>query len=154
MTEASLKRIAAHYDLIAGRMYALAQAFYKRLFEVMPEARPLFRIDIDLQSQHLAAALAMIIRNLRLLDVLEQPLMELGAAHAQVGVRPEQYPILCRTMVETLRDGSGDAWSPELQADWTEMLHRVSHIMMNGAIRHASKPLSSPLPKAMAFPKI
>src|SRR5262245_8135205 len=144
MTEASLQRIAKSYEILAGRMQALTQSFYRRRCEVLPGTRPLFRVDIEVQSQHLAAALALIVRNLRLLDVLEQPLMELGAGHARVGVRPEHYPVLCQTMVETLRDGSGDAWSRELQADWTEILNRVSRIMMDGALRDAASSWRAP----------
>ena len=130
MTEAALGRIATNYELLAGRMQALTASFYQRLFEQFPQVRPLFRIDLELQSQHLAAALALIVRNLRLLDVLEQPLMDLGAGHARAGVRPEHYPIVCRIMIEVLRDGSGEAWSPQLLSDWTHAaapgLHRAA----------------------------
>ena len=138
MTETSLRRVTANYESLAGQIGRLTRSFYDRLFEAMPHVRPLFRLDIDLQSQHLAAALALIVRNLRDLDLLEEPLMELGAGHARVGVRPEHYPVLCRTMVQALRDGSGETWSPELEADWTELLARVSRIMMSGALRHAA----------------
>src|SRR3954453_10769979 len=137
MTEASLQRIASNYELLAGQMQALTSSFYKRLFAAMPEVQPLFRIDIDLQSQHLAAALALILRNLRYLDALEQPLKDLGAGHAQVGVRPEHYPVVCRTMVDALRDGSGQSWSAELEADWTTVLELVSRIMMDGGLTAA-----------------
>jgi hemoglobin-like flavoprotein len=137
MTEASRQRIANHYQTIAPRLHLLAQAFYDRLFTVLPEARPLFKIDIPLQSQHLAAALALIIHNLRFLDALEEPLKELGIHHARVGVRPEHYPILCRTMIQSLAEGSGDAWCAELHADWTELLAWVSRIMMDGALSDA-----------------
>src|SRR5256885_15674664 len=137
MTKASLERISRNYALLANQMQSLAQSFYDRLFQVLPEARPLFKIDIALQSQHLAAALALIVRNLRHLDALEEPLMELGAGHAKVGVRPEQYPVVCRTMIEALREGSGPLWTPELQADWTAVLERVSRIMMHGALSAA-----------------
>ena len=144
MTEASLHRVTTNYETLAGHIGKLTRAFYDRLFQAMPHVRPLFRIDIDVQSQHLAAALALIVRNLRDLDLLEEPLMELGAGHAHVGVRPEHYPVLCRTMVETLRDGSDGAWSSELEADWTELLARVSHIMMAGALRHAASSRGGP----------
>ena len=86
----------------------------------------------------MAAALALIVRNLRLLDALEQPLMDLGIGHAQVGVRPEHYPIVCRAMIETLREGSASSWSPELEADWTQALEAVSRIMMQGALSKAA----------------
>src|SRR6188508_1743378 len=119
MTQASLRRVTANYEALAGQIATLTRSFYDRLFLAMPHVRPLFRLDIDSQSQHLAAALALIVRNLRDMDLLEEPLMELGAGHARVGVRPEHYPVLCRTMIEALRDGSGESWSSELEADWT-----------------------------------
>jgi len=138
MTEASLGRISANYALLAERMPALAQAFYDRLFTVLPESRPMFKIDIALQSQHMAAALGLIVRNMRLLDALQQPLMDFGVQHARVGVRPEHYPIVCRAMVDTLAQGSGENWSPQLDADWSEALATVSRIMMQGALAEAT----------------
>jgi hemoglobin-like flavoprotein len=143
MTQAQLQRIEASYEMLAGRMHSLTASFYERLFKVLPECRPLFRIDIDLQSQHLAAALALIVRNLRMLDVLEQPLMELGVHHTHVGVRPEHYPIVCQTMVQALADGAGEAWSPQLQADWTDVLELVSQLMLQGSLRHFAGDVAS-----------
>ena len=81
--------------------------------------------------------MALIVRNLQLLDALEQPLMELGAGHAKVGVRPEHYPVVCRTMIEALRDGSADNWSEDLEADWLAALEHVSRMMMAGALQAA-----------------
>ena len=34
-----------------------------------------------------------------------------------LGVRPEHYPIVSRVMVQTLREGSEDAWCEELEKD-------------------------------------
>src|SRR4051812_29390424 len=68
MNDASLQRLTANYELLAERMPALAERFYDRLFTVLPDARPMFKIDIALQSQHLSAALALIVRNLRMMD--------------------------------------------------------------------------------------
>src|SRR5689334_8064554 len=122
MNESSLQRLSENYQLLASRMPELTRAFYDKLFAVLPEARPLFKKDINVQSQHLAAALALIVRNIRFLDALEQPLMELGVQHARVGVHPEHYPVMCRTMVESLRDNSAGGWSDELEADWSAVL--------------------------------
>ena len=69
MTEESLARILESYEHLSPRIDALTRSFYAKLFAANPQLRPLFKLDIDVQSQHLAAALALIIRNLRLLDV-------------------------------------------------------------------------------------
>jgi len=137
MTEASIRRLTTYYETISPRIFELTQSFYDRLFRACPEVRPLFQIEIPIQSQHLAAALALIVRNLRMLDLLEEPLMELGIEHAKVGVRPEHYPIVVQTMIEALHAGSGDLWTDELGADWAAVLKRIGQIMMEGAIRAA-----------------
>src|SRR3954454_5350701 len=69
MTEPSIQRLTNHYGVISGRMVELTQSFYDRLFQALPEVRPLFRIEIPIQSQHLAAALALIVRNLPVMDL-------------------------------------------------------------------------------------
>jgi len=135
VTEESLARILESFEHLSPRIDALTRSFYAKLFAANPQLRPLFKLDIDVQSQHLAAALALIIRNLRLLDVLEEPLMDLGAGHARVGVRPEHYPLVCQTMIQTLREACGENWSHDLESDWTGVLERISRIMMHGALR-------------------
>ena len=144
MTEQSLQRVNRNYDFLADRMPEVTQSFYRRLFAAHPELRPLFRLDIAVQSQHLAAALALIVRNLRLMDALEQPLMDLGAEHASVGARPEHYPVVCRTMIDAMREASGGQWSPALEQDWATLLHRIGRTMMEGALRRAASLASTP----------
>src|SRR3954463_12036758 len=102
MTLTALARIQQSYLAIAPQVDRLTQTFYDRLFAQHPETRALFRNDMGSQRQHLAAALALIIRNLRMLDALEQPLGELGALHARAGVRPEHYPVAQDAMIAAL----------------------------------------------------
>jgi nitric oxide dioxygenase len=144
MTEESLQRISRNYDFLANRMPEVTHSFYRRLFSAHPELRPLFRLDIAVQSQHLASALALIVRNLRLMDALEHPLMDLGAGHASVGTRPEHYPVVCRTMIEAMREASGGQWSAALEQDWVTLLQHISRIMMNGALRRAASQATQP----------
>ena len=138
MTEESLQRVTRNYELLAGIMPEVTHAFYRRLFAAHPELRPLFRLDIAVQSQHLASALALIVRNLRLMDALEQPLMDLGADHASVGARPEHYPVVCADMLAAMREASGEQWSPALEQDWSDLLRHISRVMMEGALRRAA----------------
>src|SRR5436305_9177366 len=92
MTTASLHRIQQSYQLLIPQIAELTERFYARLFADHPETRRLFTRDMAAQRRHLAAALALVVRNLKMLDALEQPLRELGAHHAAMGVRPEHYP--------------------------------------------------------------
>ena len=92
MTSDAISRIEASFELLSPKIDDMTRAFYERLFELRPETRALFKVDMDVQRQHMAAALAVITRNVRMLDAITGPLHELGAGHAKVGVRPEHYP--------------------------------------------------------------
>src|SRR5437762_2327271 len=134
MTAASLERIQQSYKQLAPHVGEMTRTFYARLFAACPETRELFRqTDMDAQSRHLSAALALVVRNLRVLDALEQPLRELGAGHACAGVRREHYPIVCEVMIEALAETAADAWNAELATDWKALLNRVCRHMIDGA---------------------
>ena len=78
MTDQSIQRILASYEKLAPHIDGMVAGFYTRLFETCPEARPLFKHDMTTQRGHLAATLALLIRNLQFQDVLEDSIMELG----------------------------------------------------------------------------
>jgi hemoglobin-like flavoprotein len=139
MTPASLHRIQLSYKQLVPHMTLVTKRFYERLFAAHPDTQALFRGDMARQQQHLAAALALVVRNLPMLDALEQPLRELGAAHARVGVRAEHYPAVCEAMTATLAEVASDLWSAELAADWRELLELISRHMLAGAAGKVSR---------------
>jgi hemoglobin-like flavoprotein len=134
MTQASMSRLRESYRGIAPRFGHVADRFYERLFAAEPSTRDLFRIDMTTQAGHLSAALALIVRNLSMLDALEGPLMELGAAHARVGVRPEHYPVACDALLASLGEAIGGNWSAELSNDWRALLDRIAGQMLAGTL--------------------
>jgi hemoglobin-like flavoprotein len=134
MTEESLNRIRRSFVLLGTKMDEVTRDFYGRLFEARPDVRPLFQANLDAQRQHLAAALALIVRNLPMLDALEEPLGELGARHAALGVRPEHYPPVRDAMLASISDAlsrTGDR-TTELTDDWRRLIDRISTLMLKG----------------------
>jgi hemoglobin-like flavoprotein len=134
VTASSVERIRRSYEQLAPNLRDFIAAFYDRLFAAFPEVRPLFSSDMKTQRNHLAAALAIIVRNLAVLDALEEPLRTLGAAHARFGVRPEHYPAVCEAMVATLERSLDGQWNDELAADWRTLLLTVSRHMLTGSL--------------------
>jgi hemoglobin-like flavoprotein len=134
MTEESLNRIHRSFVLLSTRMDRITRAFYARLFEARPDVRPLFQDNLDAQRQHLAAAVALIVRNVHMLDALEVALAELGAGHSAVGVRPEHYPPVRDAMLSSISDALSPAgeWTNELANDWGRLIDRVSTLMLRG----------------------
>src|SRR5215212_6118733 len=104
MTPASIDRIQRSFCQVAPQIERVAAGFYTQLFAADPVIRALFKSDLTAQARHLAAALALIVRNLPMLDALEEPLHELGAVHAALGVRPEHYPPVRDAMLASISD--------------------------------------------------
>ena len=107
--------------------------FYDRVFEVLPQTRCMFKIDMEVQKQHLAVALALIVRNVSILESLGEPLRELGADHARIGVRPEHYPPVRDAVLFAMAHSLGDQWTESLAADWRALLDFVTSQMLAGS---------------------
>ena len=136
MTAASLDRLRASYDCVAPHVFHLTGRFYDRLFALRPDLLPLFQGDVERHRGPLAAALALIARNLPVLGALERPLEELGAIHARAGVRPEHYAVAGEAMLAALAGELGERWTPELAADWENLLATVAGYMIAGSVGH------------------
>jgi len=130
----SLDRIRSSFELLSPHMAQMTRTFYERLFAARPDTRQLFKVDMDIQRQHFAAALALVVRNLGLLDALEEPLHELGASHARVGVRPEHYPFVRDAMLKALAEALGPAWSSDLADDWRNLIETLASHMLAGTL--------------------
>jgi hemoglobin-like flavoprotein len=142
MTNQSIARILASYERIAPRVDEMVAGFYQRLFAVAPDARVLFQHDMSIQRQHLAATLALLVRNLHFQDLLEQPLMDLGVQHLTFGARPEHYPVVRDALLESLEQAMGEGWTDELRTDWSELLDYIIRVMLKGATVYALKTAS------------
>jgi hemoglobin-like flavoprotein len=134
MTTASLERIRDSFELLAPRIATMTATFYDTLFDGRPEIRALFKVKMDIQRQHLAAALALIVRNLTMLDALQEPLQQLGRDHARVGARPEHYPLVRDAMLHAIGQALGPAWTPELAADWHALIEEIGTVMLSGTL--------------------
>ncbi|MDB5328761.1 MAG: hemoglobin-like flavoprotein [Phycisphaerales bacterium] len=132
MRKESLDRIRQSVAVLLPRAPDATRLFYDRLFTIAPETRELFKSDPEVQRQHFSAALAVILKNVTMLDVLTEPLRQLGSGHAMVGVRPHHYPIVRDAMLHAMSEILGSDWTPELADDWRDVFDTVSRIMMSG----------------------
>jgi nitric oxide dioxygenase len=70
MTPAQVKLIQDSFAKVAPISEQAAALFYGRLFEIAPEARPLFKGDMDEQGRKLMATLAAVVNGLSNLDAV------------------------------------------------------------------------------------
>jgi methyl-accepting chemotaxis protein len=122
------------YDLIAPRSEALVERFYERLFAFAPEVKPLFAwTDPRRQRQKLLATLVLLRKSLRNFASIEPALRAMGARHVAYGVRPEHYTIVSTTLVTTMAEIGGSAWTAEYTRAWMDAFQVVQDTMLSGA---------------------
>jgi hemoglobin-like flavoprotein len=110
-----------------------ALAFYRRLFELAPAVRPLFKSDIESQSAKLMEMLSVAVSLTDRPDSLEDELRELGARHLEYGTREEHYEVVGSALLDMLATVLGDDFTPETRAAWTEFYGFIADSMKKGA---------------------
>lgn len=104
--------------------------FYGRLFEIAPEARALFKIDIREQSAKLMGMLEAVMQTLDSFDQLRPQLAELGRKHVTYGVQPYLYEKLRSAILWAMGQALGAEFDRQTRAAWETLLTAVSAAML------------------------
>jgi hemoglobin-like flavoprotein len=137
MTPERIARLKNSFDEVAAEPRALAAQFYLELFTAAPALRPLFPADMTALQGHFEAALALVIRNLGDVAVLQDSLRDLGAQHVGWRATPEDYFVVRDVLVRAIREASA-SWNEELEADWRSAITAVAAPMLQGAAVHTA----------------
>ena len=132
----SFKRIEQHSQVAA-------LVFYRRLFELDPSLRPLFKGDIEEQSGKLIDMLALALSLSAWPDGLRTELRELGARHATYGVREEHYQTVGQCLLDMLAEVLAEEFTPATRQAWTEFYSFMADTMKQGAAQAISIPRSA-----------
>ncbi|WP_433225794.1 globin domain-containing protein [Actinomadura formosensis] len=120
IVRATLPAVGAHGATITGR-------FYAAMFAAHPELRHLFNQGNQAngeQRRALAGSVAAFAEHLvsPASDTsFQQMLSRIAHKHASLGVRPEQYTIVGRHLLDAVADVLGDAVTPQVHAAWSEV---------------------------------
>jgi len=122
------------FELVKPKADEFVASFYNNLFTDYPASKPLFEhSDMASQQQMLKGALVMVVENLRKPEVLSKSLKGLGARHVKYGALPEHYPLVGNSLLKTLGQYAGEAWTPDLKEAWTGAYGAISELMLEGA---------------------
>ncbi|MDV3353539.1 globin family protein [Leptothoe sp. LEGE 181152] len=122
------------FALVAPKADDLVSTFYEHLFTDYPDARPLFEhTDMAKQKQMLKGGLVMVVENLRKPDVLSKALKGLGARHVKYGALPAHYPLVGNSLLKTLEQYAGDAWTSDVKDAWVGAYGAITELMLEGA---------------------
>jgi hemoglobin-like flavoprotein len=120
--------------LPAGDLDAVVE-FYRRLFELAPEAQSLFKRDMDLQAKKFSETLAWVIAHLEQPHEMCERLRELGARHSEHGVKVDQYAPVGSALIWMFQHTLGDRFTLEMEEAWLEFYAFASLEMERGSRR-------------------
>lgn len=134
MNAAQIHLVRKSFAEVERQAEVAALVFYRRLFELDPALRPLFKSDIREQSGKLMEMLAAALNLLDHPAALTRELEELGARHAGYGTQPEHYATVRRALLDMLAEVLGDAFTPPTAQAWRELYDFMASAMLRGAV--------------------
>ena len=108
-----------------------ADLFYGRLFEVAPEVKPLFKGDMAQQKLALMQTLGIVVVGLSKLDTILPAVKSLAERHKGYGVSPAHFDLVGASLLWTLEQGLGEAYTPEVNDAWVAAYTLLSGVMID-----------------------
>jgi hemoglobin-like flavoprotein len=129
-----VKLLRDSFELVVERQPQITPRFYQILFERFPQVQPLFGRNAGTkQSAMLQEALVAVIEHIEDAGWLTETLAAMGRKHLDYGVTAEMYPWVGESLLATLAEIAGDAWTPALEAAWGEAYAAIASLMQRGA---------------------
>lgn len=119
------------FEVVATSNPRFVSRFYEILFERHPQARALFpQNGMARQSEMLTQALVAVLDHLEDAPWLRDTLGALGTKHVGYGVTREMYDWVGASLLATLAEVAGPAWTPELEGAWAEAYGAIVSLML------------------------
>jgi hemoglobin-like flavoprotein len=125
--------IKKSFDAMWPFHHNIADLCYRRLFEIDPGARALFRDDMERQRLKLMDMIAALVGALDQQELFQSLIEHSGRLHAGFGVLPSQYAAFGEALIWALERQLGTAFSPELKEAWRALYGTVQAQMLRGA---------------------
>lgn len=140
MNKTEIELIRKTWALVEPTADAVAQLFYRRLFEIAPETEKLFaETDMSEQRTKLIGALSLVVDKIDQFDNVVPVLRELGRGHVKHGVEARHYDCVGSALLWTLEQGLGERFTGQARAAWT-----VAYALVSGPMRQAAADASRP----------
>lgn len=132
--------LRSSFELVVSREPHVVGRFYEILFERYPQSKALFsRNSADKQQKMLTEALVAVMDHLEDASWLSEQLGALGRKHVDYGVTDDMYEWVGASLLATLAEIAGDAWTPALAQAWTDAYGAIQSLMLAGARAQAAE---------------
>jgi hemoglobin-like flavoprotein len=133
MTPNQVKLVQTSFARVAPLRDTAAALFYRRLFEIAPEIKPLFGSNLREQGRKLMDTLGTVVKGLPNLDVAKS----LAIKDVPNGVRPAHYRRVGEALIWMIEIALGDDFTPEMREAWLVTYRALSGAMIEEAYGEA-----------------
>jgi len=133
MTNEQIKLVQDSFRQVAPIAETAAQLFYARLFELDPDLEALFKGNLSEQGRKLMQMLALAVSSLDRMEQLLPLVRSLGTRHVNYGVRDKDYDTVGQALLWTLGKGLGDAFTPDVEAAWSNVYGTLASAMQSAS---------------------
>jgi hemoglobin-like flavoprotein len=130
MTPEQVDLIRHSFDAIWPVRRKLADLFYRRFFELAPNAKHLFPKDMERQHLKLMDMIAAIVGALDKRELFQSIIRHTGQQHAQFGVKSSHFVAFGDALIWSLEKQFGTAFTPELKDAWIDLYRNVQSEML------------------------
>jgi hemoglobin-like flavoprotein len=133
MTPDQVTLVQNSFALVEPIAPQAAAMFYDNLFTTDPSLRKLFRGDMAEQGGRLMSMIGSAVKMLGQQDKLIPVLQAMGRRHVGYGVQDAHYAPVGAALLLTLKQGLGDAFTPEVHEAWVTLYGVISQTMQDAA---------------------
>src|SRR5262245_49253254 len=133
MTSRQTELVRASFARLAPMAAAAGALFYRRLFELDPALKTLFKHDLEEQGHKLMQMIGLAVALLDRPDMLVHAIDALGRRHSVYGVKPQHYKTVGEALILTLGEGLGEEFTPEVSDAWVAVYELISSTMQESA---------------------
>ena len=133
MTQKQIELVENSWDYIILNAQEAGMNFYKKLFELDPALRQMFREDVRSQSQKLVSLITFVVHKLNNMNEVIADVKALGKRHKNYHVKTEHYSLVGQALLWTLEKGLGEQWNDETQSAWRAVYSILSDTMIKAS---------------------
>ncbi len=135
MTPAQAKLVQDSFRKVVPIAGQAAEMFYRRLFEIAPETRPLFNRDLGGQYDKFIQMLLWVVANLHRVETILPAVEDLGRRHAGYDIEPHHFDRVGEALIWTLNAGLGPEFTPDVREAWIAAYGVLAATMVKAADR-------------------
>lgn len=135
LTQAQIVLVQNSFAVVAPIADDAAALFYRRLFEIDPTLKAMFKSDMAEQRRHLMQMLSAAVKGLNHIERLIPVVEDLGRRHANYGVEEHHYDTVGNALLWTLEKGLGAAFTPDVREAWATVYGLLASTMARAAAK-------------------